>query len=197
MSIWIITPSCRRQESPLFASQEMAGLGLGTPPAALLLELKKENVHWAISDGDSSTRLEPRGFAQLIGFPHQQHHSRIHHRDEGRGILNFRFLRANYRLLCPGITPEDVKTMKQQYPNASVQDLIEFHAHQANGNNIGALPANHNIQPPASLNSATPPAPSHGSRRQPGPWWANSGPPPGPERGNLGPPDNTSPPPPR
>ena len=181
--------------TPSYA-QEMAGLGLGTPPAALLLELKKENVTGQYLTAIRATGLEPRGFAQLIGF-------RINNITPefitGMKAAGFASIPPGklQALRAMGVTPEDAKMMKQQHPNASVQDLIEFHAHQANGNNIGALPANHNIQPPASLNSATPPAPSHGSRRQPGPWWANSGLPPGPERGNSGQPDNTSPPPPQ
>jgi len=178
--------------TPSYA-QEMAGLGFGIPSTGLLLELKRENVTGQYLTAIRAAGLEPRGFAQLLGL-------RIFDitpefisgmKTAGFDLIPPGKLQA---LRALGVTLEDAKTVKQQYPNATVQNLIELHVHQANGNNIGALPANHNIQPPASSNSATPPAPPHGLRRQPGPWWANSGVPSGPERGNLGPPDNTSPP---
>ncbi|QHN03661.1 M56 family metallopeptidase [Granulicella sp. WH15] len=172
--------------TPAYA-QEMAGLGLGTPSAALLLELKKENVTGQYLTAIRAAGLEPRGFAQLMGF-------RIFNVTPefitGMKAAGFASIPPGklQALRALGVTPEDAKTMKQQYPNTTVQDLIESRASQNTENKIGAPSVSHRMQLPAFSDAATPPTPPHGSRRQPGPWWANSGLPPGSQRGNSPPP---------
>ena len=147
--------------TPAYA-KEMSNLGLGRPSAGTLLELKEQNVTGQDLTTMRAAGVEPRRFNDLISY-------RIFNitpefiagmRAAGFDSIPPGKLRA---LRALGVTPEYAKALKQQFPSASIQDLIKSQV-RLNGDQTASLSEASNLPPPAFLNPSAAQPPPHLSR---------------------------------
>ena len=144
--------------TPAYA-KEMSNLGFGRPSAGTLLKLKEQNVTGQDPTTLRAAGVEPRGFNDLISC-------RIFNitpefiagmRAAGFDSIPPGKLRA---LRALGVTPEYAKAMKQQFPSASIQDLIKSQV-RLNGDQTASLSEASNLPPPAFLNPSAAQPPPH------------------------------------
>jgi beta-lactamase regulating signal transducer with metallopeptidase domain len=144
--------------TPAFA-KEMSNLDLGRPATGTVLELKEQNVSAQDRTNMRAAGVRPRGVNDLISYRTFNIPPEF---IAGMSAAGFDSippgkLRA---LRALGVDPEYRKAIRQQFPNASVQELIESQI-RLNGDPTGALSETSNLPPPAFLNPTSPQPPPH------------------------------------
>jgi hypothetical protein len=148
--------------TPSYA-EEMSGMGFGRPSVGNLLELKEQNITGQYLTTLQAAGLKPRGFDDLItvrlfGITPEYVDGMKAAGYDSIPLGKLRDLRA------VGVTPEYAKAIKQQFPNATVQDLIKSRAKETE-NNIASSLDSQGARPPAFLGSTASLPPPHIRRR--------------------------------